>query len=269
MRHVMSFAVRVWAPTFVALMTAAVWSGCMDGGWGERTPDPTLGPAPDDDAIAESAAGDGDSETAGETGDAGETAENINCGEGAGNEIGVGAPCTQGGGECADELNCDIDLDPQGVGVCIKLMCAEDSECGAGATCCAVTGSPFDVCIANECLPPECGGAPADGDETDAEPDAETDAETDAEPEAPGEVDTESETEVEADEAEASPEADSDVETEAENPGDSDADLEAEAESELEAEAESEAEAGIHFDWESAGHDGVMNVYGPFTFQCR
>jgi hypothetical protein len=68
----------------------------------------------------------------------------------------VGKACTKGGKQCPPGLSCDADLDAQGVGVCIKLPCKAEADCGTLAGCCKPTGSPMSVCIHDDCLPPEC-----------------------------------------------------------------------------------------------------------------
>jgi hypothetical protein len=151
-----------WMPPTLLLLLP-VWTGsCVDGGWGTPLGNTVIGDLPDR-GWADAGAGGGDD---GPDEDAGIVYE---CGKGPGNKKGIGAPCTKGGNECKTDLNCDIDMDPQGVGICIKVMCVSDNECGSGATCCMVAqGGGVKVCIINECLPPECGGAPADGGSGDA-----------------------------------------------------------------------------------------------------
>jgi len=132
--------IKVAVPLLLALGTLLA---CGDGGWGSSSLDVLLVPPADTETAT-------DTETGATT-----------CGQGPGNELGVGKPCTKGGKQCPQGLNCDADLDPKGVGVCIKLLCKADGDCGSGATCCTPSGSPMKVCIIGECLPPECGGPPA------------------------------------------------------------------------------------------------------------
>jgi hypothetical protein len=163
---------------FVTLKACVALSGfliilcataCEDGGWGDLLPDTIIGDLPDagagDAGAAPSDAASTDAPGTEDAGgfDAGDTGVVHACGEGPGNEKGVGKPCTKGGGECGDDLSCDIDLDPKGAGVCVLLMCASDKDCGSGAACCTPSGSPIKVCIIAECLPPECGGVVPDG----------------------------------------------------------------------------------------------------------
>ncbi|MBM4371956.1 MAG: hypothetical protein FJ098_09895 [Deltaproteobacteria bacterium] len=152
---------------WVCLLLAAGLTACVDGGWGEGLGDVTIGQVPTDGGAGDALPADtGGTDSLPDQGLV--DAPRIDpdavyaCGEGPGNEVGVGKPCTQGGGECPGELSCDIDLDPQGIGACILLLCPDDATCGSGASCCTPTGSPMPVCIIDECLPPECGGTPAD-----------------------------------------------------------------------------------------------------------
>lgn len=127
--------------SFIALAPA-----CGDGGWGSE-PDTRLEPRRDVPAAVDTAVDTTvDDDVAGV------------CGQGPGNELGVGKPCTKGGKQCPQGLSCDADLDAQGVGVCIKLPCKPDvaDDCGSNAGCCKPTGSPLNVCIHDDCLPPEC-----------------------------------------------------------------------------------------------------------------
>ncbi|MCS6899114.1 MAG: hypothetical protein RMJ98_04365 [Myxococcales bacterium] len=75
------------------------------------------------------------------------------------NEVGIGAPCTKGGKECASGLSCTQDLDssaPQGF--CMKLGCKASSDCGSGATCCApkAGGGVIKTCLPAVCKPDDC-----------------------------------------------------------------------------------------------------------------
>jgi hypothetical protein len=145
----------------LALLAGTAPGACGSGGWGSGYPDTLLGDLPDGGARDE-----GGVEDASGPGDTGIVYE---CGKGPGNKKGIGAPCTKSGNECKADLNCDIDLDPQGVGVCIKLMCTSDTECGSGATCCKPDqGGGIKICLINECLLPECGGPVPDGGTADA-----------------------------------------------------------------------------------------------------
>ena len=78
------------------------------------------------------------------------------CGEDPPNEAGIGAPCTEGNGECSDGLACTHDLiDPAGPGFCLSLgACETSSDCGGGgAVCCKPTALSIDI---NLCLPASC-----------------------------------------------------------------------------------------------------------------
>lgn len=151
-------------------------AGCGDGGWGSDPPDTTLGHRPDAGGHADLVASDAGTEASADTsadlapdpgvadpgpsdpGGAPDGDVTSTCGQGPGNELGIGQPCTKSGHECPSALDCDVDLDPQGVGVCIKLMCKAEADCGTNAGCCQTTDAPpnFKVCIHDDCLPPEC-----------------------------------------------------------------------------------------------------------------
>jgi hypothetical protein len=75
------------------------------------------------------------------------------------NEVGIGAPCTKGGKECASGLACTQDLDSSASqGFCMKLGCKTSSECGSGAKCCApkAGGGVFKTCLPQVCKPDDC-----------------------------------------------------------------------------------------------------------------
>jgi len=75
------------------------------------------------------------------------------CGSDPPNELGVGASCTAGGGECNDGFICSEDYESvQGPEVCIGVGCAGAADCGEGGVCCniAVAG---DIHV---CVPPSC-----------------------------------------------------------------------------------------------------------------
>ena len=75
------------------------------------------------------------------------------------NSVGVGAPCTAGGGQCASGLQCSADLGASSgpAGFCMKLGCTASAECGSDAACCApAAGGGVKVCLPDACLPPEC-----------------------------------------------------------------------------------------------------------------
>lgn len=139
-----SFVRISWSLLLFLLAAGLAATACGDGGWGNGEPDTSLVPARDVPVAVDTAA-----DTA--TGDVVTV-----CYQGPGNELGIGKHCTKGGGECPQPLKCDIDLDPQGAGVCIKLLCKAEADCGTHAGCCKPTGSPINVCIYDDCLPPEC-----------------------------------------------------------------------------------------------------------------
>jgi hypothetical protein len=67
----------------------------------------------------------------------------------AGNAIGVGTPCTKGGGECKDfKLTCLADFG-QSEKFCSKLFCKDDSECGPDAVC-------HKDAAGSACIPARC-----------------------------------------------------------------------------------------------------------------
>ena len=56
-----------------------------------------------------------------------------------GNELGVGQPCTKGGGECSDfsfseAPLCTVDFDDTDMAFCTRA-CVSDDQCGTGAYC--------------------------------------------------------------------------------------------------------------------------------------
>jgi hypothetical protein len=75
------------------------------------------------------------------------------------NSVGIGAPCTAGGGQCAAGLSCSSDLSAASGpnGFCMKVGCASAAECGSGATCCAPpAGAGVKVCLPDACVPSGC-----------------------------------------------------------------------------------------------------------------
>jgi len=80
------------------------------------------------------------------------------CGEGEPNDLGIGASCTAGGGECAEGLDCTADL-LDGPGMCIKIgPCESAAECGNDAICCTPVqaGGVIDICVPDDCEIPGC-----------------------------------------------------------------------------------------------------------------
>jgi len=75
------------------------------------------------------------------------------CGDDAPNDIGLGAFCSKGGGECEAGLMCTEDLEyTEGVDLCIGFGCSAAADCGEGGVCCSLdVGSPITLC-----LPPSC-----------------------------------------------------------------------------------------------------------------
>lgn len=81
------------------------------------------------------------------------------CGEHDVSAIGVGATCTQGGGECAQGLSCTLDQGAEPPGFCLKLGCDTTADCGGNwATCCAPkeAGGLLNICIPEACRPADC-----------------------------------------------------------------------------------------------------------------
>ena len=75
------------------------------------------------------------------------------CGSDPPNDIGLGASCTAGGGECASGLMCTEDV-PQmeGINTCIGMGCEASADCGQDGVCCSIPAAG-DVTL---CLPPSC-----------------------------------------------------------------------------------------------------------------
>ncbi len=79
-----------------------------------------------------------------------------NCGKEPPNNLGLGAPCSQKGGECKTGLSCSADLPTGGEeGVCLSFgKCKNSTDCGdGGATCCALNygDAPINLCLAKGC----------------------------------------------------------------------------------------------------------------------
>lgn len=75
------------------------------------------------------------------------------------NELGIGRPCTKGGGECSSGLLCTVDLasDQGNDGLCISLGCSASDACGTGASCCQPSGGGgVSICIPESCRPSDC-----------------------------------------------------------------------------------------------------------------
>ena len=74
-----------------------------------------------------------------------------------GNELGVGAPCTLGTGECnqfvaSGAAFCTVDNSDTTLAFCTK-PCVDDTDCGEGAVC---TGDPEDPDSDKGCTPATC-----------------------------------------------------------------------------------------------------------------
>jgi hypothetical protein len=76
-----------------------------------------------------------------------------------GTVLGVGQPCTPGGGECAQWLPdgaffCTVDFVPDADLQMCTRPCGEDVDCGADAVC---IGDPKDPDSDKGCVPASCG----------------------------------------------------------------------------------------------------------------
>jgi hypothetical protein len=91
-----------------------------------------------------------------------------------GNAIGVGQPCTPGGGECSDwdftqAFLCTADFSDTNLWFCTRA-CVADDQCGDGASCAI---DPDDPGAGSGCVPDSCSdGPPADAGVDDAGADA-------------------------------------------------------------------------------------------------
>jgi hypothetical protein len=76
------------------------------------------------------------------------------------NDVGIGAPCTQGGDECAAGLSCTADQTGSGAGFCLQIGgCTTNADCGGGeATCCAPAqaAGALNICVPESCRPADC-----------------------------------------------------------------------------------------------------------------
>lgn len=67
-----------------------------------------------------------------------------------GNSLGIGAYCTQGGGQCGSNLFCAADAN-QPYNFCILLGCTANTDCAEDACCVAQQG--LQVCVPVGCVP--------------------------------------------------------------------------------------------------------------------
>lgn len=75
------------------------------------------------------------------------------CGQDPPNDIGLGATCSKGGGECQSGLLCTEDIEQtQGMELCLGIGCKSSGECGENGVCCSIAAAG-DV---NLCLPQSC-----------------------------------------------------------------------------------------------------------------
>ena len=81
-----------------------------------------------------------------------------------GNELGVGMPCTVGGGECSGNdfraLFCSIDQVPDADLALCTGPCLSDSDCGSASVC---SGDPKDPQGPKGCIPATCSDGEGDG----------------------------------------------------------------------------------------------------------
>lgn len=78
----------------------------------------------------------------------------FDCPAGTPNELGVGAGCTAGGGECTGDLVCMADFNAGDI--CTLFGCT-GGDCGTDATC-MPAGPDNYICAPNRCLPTTCEG---------------------------------------------------------------------------------------------------------------
>jgi hypothetical protein len=82
-----------------------------------------------------------------------------------GNNLHIGAYCTQNGGQCAQYgLICGLDADSmEGKDFCI-LLCSHDADCGDGGDACC-TGDPKNLHPSSQraCVPNSCPNKVCDG----------------------------------------------------------------------------------------------------------
>jgi hypothetical protein len=76
------------------------------------------------------------------------------CGEDPPNEIGLGATCSKGGGECQTGLLCTEDVEQtQGIEMCIGFGCKASSDCGEGGVCCGIeVAGDVTLCLPDACV---------------------------------------------------------------------------------------------------------------------
>jgi hypothetical protein len=74
------------------------------------------------------------------------------------NDLGVGRPCTDGGGECNEFIPggawvCTVDFVPDAALSMCTRPCTDESDCGSGAVC---IGDPEDPDSDKGCVPAAC-----------------------------------------------------------------------------------------------------------------
>jgi len=167
---------------------ACVAPGGPDSGTPDAGPGPDAGPAGPDagPGVPDGGSSDGGSTDAGPGVDAGATCPptgNTNatsCAYQSCSPYHIGAPCTKGGGQCAQYtshppgcaagncLSCAIDLDtnpgpnPDENWCLFLFFCSTNDQCGPGA-CCNSAGSGTKVCLPLGCVTLPDGGVMADG----------------------------------------------------------------------------------------------------------
>jgi len=100
-------------------------------------------------------------------------APNNQCLPTCGNELGVGQPCTNLGGECNRWTNvsggaffCTIDFVGDAELAMCTRPCGVDSDCGTGSVC---TGDPEDPNGDKGCVPATCAEGEGEGEEGEGE----------------------------------------------------------------------------------------------------
>lgn len=134
---------RSVSPGLVALWIAVASTGCSLG---------TSSTGGDDDDATEDCS-------------AGLPAPSAPCLPECGNELFVGQPCTEGGGECTDNgfdmaFLCTADFSETDLAFC-TMTCVDDQDCGSDALC---TGDPDNPAAGRGCFPASCW----EGDDDDS-----------------------------------------------------------------------------------------------------
>ena len=75
----------------------------------------------------------------------------------AGNELGIGRTCSQGGGECPEGTECLRDYLADWPGICVSFQCGSHENCGSGSIC---KHGEFGLCLPLRCLDIDMGLCP-------------------------------------------------------------------------------------------------------------